>query len=59
MKYQIITTTDGQFVGKVFTEFQQVVLNGAEFEPDKIVPLGDGVYRVSNSNYVIDVKEVE
>ncbi len=55
---QIIETTDGMFIGMEFDPAQPLILNGAEFVPDKIIPIGDGMFRYANSSYVIDVKEI-
>lgn len=54
---QIISTTDGKFIGLLFDPAEPLMLNGAEFVPDKVQDLPDGARRMSNSNYVIDTKE--
>lgn len=55
---QIIESTDGKFLGHTFDPTQPIMLNGAEFVPDKVVDLGGGITRYANSNYIIDTKEV-
>ena len=57
-QWQIVGTTDGKFVGLVFTLDEPLVLEGALFLPDKTRTYPDGVLRLSNSNYVIDAQEV-
>lgn len=55
---QIIATTDGRFVGKILDINEPIVLDGFVFVPDK-TQQHDGLYRLSNSSYVIDAKEIE
>lgn len=55
---QIIVTTDGKFVGLVFSRAAALVLNGTVFSPDRVVELSPGVFRFSNSSYVIDAQEI-
>lgn len=54
---QIISTTDGCYIGVVLDVDAPINLDGFVFAPDKITALPDGTYRLSNSNYVIDVKD--
>lgn len=56
---QVIDTTDGRFIG-ILLDFTTlpVDLDGYLFVPDKVQPLSDGTIRYSNSNYVIDVKDI-
>jgi len=61
MKYKIISTTDGKCVGE---ELETDLING-------ILPSGetieftsrlktlDGIWKVWNSNYIIEIKEME
>lgn len=55
---QIIGSTDGKFIGQVFDPHQPLVLNGSQFIPDRVVRVSVGIFRFSNSSYVIDVKEI-
>lgn len=55
---QIIATTDGRFIGKIIDINESIILDGFIFVPDKIQNV-DGLYRLSNSSYVIDAKEIE
>lgn len=55
---QIISTTDGRFIGVVFDLDKPMVFEGFVFIPDKAEEQADGVLRLSNSSYVIDAKEV-
>ncbi len=55
---QIILTTDHKYIGLVFDETQPLILDGVEFDIEKVQPLADGVVRLSNSNYVIEAKEL-
>lgn len=55
---QIIGSTDGKFIGRVFDPEQPLVLNGVVFVADRVAQVSNGVFRFSNSNYVIDVKEI-
>jgi hypothetical protein len=56
---QIIDTTDSRFVGLIFDENSPLLLNGVEFVADRIQDFGNGNYRLSNSNYVIDITSRE
>jgi hypothetical protein len=56
---QITETTDGRFVGLIFDEKKPLLLDGATFNPDTVQDFKDGTYRLSNSNYVIDIKTKE
>ena len=55
---QIVTTTDGRFIGRQFDPAEPLVLDGFQFVPDKVQPLPGGMVRLSNSNYVIDAKDI-
>jgi hypothetical protein len=59
MQLEIITTTDGRFIGHVIdTTPRPIVLDAADlFWPDRIWQIAPGVWRLANSNYVIDAKE--
>lgn len=54
---KIISTTDGKFIGKEIINKNNINLNGYKFIPDKITLISPGVWRLSNTNYVIDVQE--
>lgn len=55
---QVVTTTDGRFIGYQFDPEEPMVFDGFVFTPDKVVQQLDGLTRLSNSNYVIDAKEL-
>jgi hypothetical protein len=55
---QIIGSTDGKFIGLVFDPEQPLILNGAVFVADQVDRVSVGIFRFSNSSYVIDVKEI-
>lgn len=55
---QVVTTTDGRFIGYQFDPEEPMVFDGFVFTPDKVVQQPDGLTRLSNSNYVIDAKEL-
>lgn len=55
---RIIDTTDGQFIGRVIDLEKPIDLDGYIFVPDEIADLPDGITRLSNSSYVIDVSEI-
>ena len=56
---KIVKTTDGQSVGRVIDLSKPLVgVCGLNFHPTKVQDLGGGYYRYSNSNYVIEVKEI-
>ena len=55
---QIVNTTDGRFIGREFDPGAPMVFDGFSFTPDKVQPLPGGMVRQSNSNYVIDAKEI-
>jgi len=52
---KIINTTDGKFIGVNVDLDEPIVLSGSVFNADKTEPLINGVTRVSNSNYSIDL----
>lgn len=54
---QVISTTDGKFIGFIFNPDEPIILSGFLFIPDKVQHQAGGVIRLSNSNYVIDAKE--
>jgi len=59
MLLDIITTTDGQNVGMHIDSDLPIILgNGSLFYPDKVVSVGPGTFRLFNSSYTIDAKEV-
>jgi len=55
---QVVTTTDGRFVGRLFDPAEPMIFDGFRFVPDKVAVQPDGLVRLSNSNYVIDAKEL-
>lgn len=55
---QIVNTTDGRFIGYQFDPSQPMVFDGFSFAPDKVLAQPGGLVRLSNSNYVIDAKEI-
>lgn len=56
---QIVDTTDEKFIGKIIDfSIMPVNLDGYLFVPDKVQKLPNGTSRYSNSNYVIDVKDI-
>lgn len=55
---QIVNTTDGRFIGRQFDPSQPMVFDGFSFAPDKVLAQPGGLVRLSNSNYVIDAKEI-
>jgi hypothetical protein len=59
MLLDIITTTDGRNLGMHIDSDIPIILgNGSPFYPDKIVRIGPDTWRLYNSNYIIDTKEV-
>jgi len=54
---KIIDSTDGQFLGMNVDLDGAIVFSGTEFVPDKTMSLPNGVLRLSNSNYSIDLVE--
>jgi len=57
MTMKIIDTTDGKFIG-VNVEIADVIeLGEFVFVPDQVKVLPNGVTRLSNSSYVIDLVE--
>lgn len=59
MKIQIISSTDGKYLGKVITDNFPVMLDDyTEFNPDKVgMKIGGVITRYYNSNYSIDTQE--
>lgn len=59
MLLEIITTTDDQNIGLHIDTLAPIVLgNGATFVPDRIIQTAPDTWRLFNSNYVIDAKEI-
>ena len=59
MRLKIYATTDGKFVGKeIVWDGVSLQLNGFTFEPHQVLDLGGGLWRIHNSNYSIDAKDV-
>ncbi len=60
MIVQVTSTTDGKYVGNIFdTDTPNTSSDGIQWHPDTFQDLGGGYYRYSNSNYVVEVKQVE
>ncbi len=59
MQLDIVTTTDGRYIGqRIDTQSPQIALgNDRVFVPDRIWCIGDRLWRLANSNYVIDATE--
>jgi len=62
MTLQITQTTDGKYVGNSITFVDQStpieVGEDLEFQVEKVLDLGGGAWRFSNSNYIMDCVEV-
>jgi hypothetical protein len=59
MLLEIIHTTDDQNIWRIIDTAAPIVLeNGATFVPDRTVQTAPTAWRLFNSNYVIDAKEV-
>ena len=60
MKVKIIETTDGKFIGnEVETDLNTFSLpNGDVMEITGKLDLGNGDYKIWNSNYTITIKEI-
>jgi len=59
MLLKIINTTDDQNIGLIIDTAAPIVLaNGSTFIPDRTIQTAPDVWRLFNSNYVIDAKEV-
>ena len=59
MIVRVISSTDKKYLGLVVDTNKPLVSpDGITFNPTKVQSLGDGYYRYSNSNYVIDVKDI-
>jgi len=59
MDLEIITTTDGRHVGlRINTGNWTVNLGDTAFTPDRVWSIGVGLWRLANSNYVIDAQEI-
>jgi len=54
---KIIDSTDGQYIGFNVDVDSPIFLGDTPFLPDKSVDLENGVTRLSNSNYSIDLVE--
>lgn len=55
---QIMHSTDGKFVGLIFDPDEPILLDSILFIPDYITEIGSHMYRYSNSNYILDVREI-
>lgn len=59
MFLEIIATTDDQNIGMKIETTEDIVLsNGEVFVPDRIIIISTNMWRLYNSNYVIDAKVV-
>ncbi len=59
MLLKIIHTTDDQNTGLIIDTTAPIVLeNGSTFVPDRTIQTAPATWRLLNSNYVIDAKEV-
>jgi hypothetical protein len=59
MLLEIISTTDDQNIGLIIDTTEHIVLsNGFTFSPDRTIQTAPTIWRLFNSNYVIDAKEV-
>ena len=61
MRERIVHTTDGKYVGQIVdtSVYPIVGSDGAVFDVSKMQEVGGGKRRYSNSNYVIETKEVK
>lgn len=61
MRYVIISTTDGRFVGdKMETNLITGILpSGEGIEFTNRLKTLDGIWKVWNSNYILEIKETE
>jgi hypothetical protein len=60
IRLKIYATTDGKFVGKeIVWNGVSLQLNGFTYDPHEVTNLGAGLWRIHNSNYSADAKEVE
>ena len=59
-RYKIIDSTDDHFIGQTFERNldDPIILDNVEFHYNKIQDLGHGLYRYSNSNYIVLFKEM-
>lgn len=55
---QIISTTDGKYVGLIFDPDIPLVLNGVVFAIEHKIQLDPTTIVLSNSNYVLIAKEI-
>lgn len=60
MQLEIITTTDGRHVGRQFDSTDRPIHLDADedFMPDRVWQIAPGMWRLANSSYIIDAKEV-
>ena len=60
MIVQVINTTDKKYIGDTFDTDEDVNVSsdGIQWHPEKFQDLGGGYYRYSNSNYVVEVKDI-
>jgi hypothetical protein len=55
IKLIVTSTTDGKHIGSVITyNGDSIAVGGFIFEKNQILDLGDGLYRLFNTNYSID-----
>jgi hypothetical protein len=60
MWLEITYTTDGKFIGRRFEASARPVPLSPDrcFMPDRVFPIGAGLWRLASANYIIDTKEV-
>lgn len=61
MKFTIISTTDGKYIGDVIdTDLKETIFpSGEHFSIDNRMRLLNGTWKIWNSNYVIEIAEME
>lgn len=58
-KFQIISTTDKQFVGREITIDGEIAdLDEQFFAPTQVIDIGENHIRLSNSNYSIEARKL-
>lgn len=57
MIVQVVNTTDGKYIGEIF-DTDTPDISSIQWHPDVFQVLGGGYYRYSNSNYVVEVKDI-
>ena len=59
MLLEITTTTDHRFIGQAINSEDRPIQLDADvsFIPDRIWQIGEGLWRLANTSYVVDAKE--